>query len=144
MSTKKEATPNEWDQSMADLLADGLRDQTVPSAARLCSGYEPIFPSMKGTTPNYYRMSNDVSKMGDKINNYRNELILFYIFYTRPGEEVQRKAAKALIDKKWRYSNRVSKWVTQTPDGWMEFDPVRWSIQPSLSFNPGQADFSTL
>ncbi|ELP90728.1 hypothetical protein EIN_025470 [Entamoeba invadens IP1] len=137
------------DDTLESLLMKGIDlsvlgiDLTSPT--RICSSFTTPFPTLKNSIPNYYFVdSKELTNPEDRANSFKNELILFYMFYVMVGEEAQFKAAKTLMDKKWRFSNKFGKWVTQAQSGWMEFDVSKWSVQPALSFNPAQADFMSL
>ncbi|EKE38400.1 hypothetical protein ENUP19_0350G0008 [Entamoeba nuttalli] len=137
------------EQTLDSLLMKGIDlnslgiDLSTPK--HICGSFNTPFPSLKNSIPNYYHIeSKEINDPGERIGVFKNELILFYMFYVMVGEESQLKAAKQLMEKKWRFSNKYSKWVIQTPNGWMEFDSTKWTIVPALSFNPSQADFMTL
>ena len=114
------------------------------STQHICGSFNSPFPSLKDVIPNYYHIdTKELHSPRERVAQFKNELILFYMFYCMVGTENQYKAAEQLVKKGWKFSNRYNKWLSTDGSVWMEFDVSKWVVQPALSFNPAQADFIT-
>lgn len=77
-----------------------------------------------------------------KLSRYKDDL-LFYIFYTNPGDVLQIYAAMELYAREWRYHMEEKLWITQAPGvvatektstyergTYYFFDPQNWRKVP--------------
>ncbi|EDW77357.2 uncharacterized protein Dwil_GK18132 [Drosophila willistoni] len=92
--------------------------------------------------PNNYRFTDRLTLQQPKIHQMQVEL-LFFFFYTYPGDMMQMLAAAELAERNWRYHKYERLWLKRQPDnpnyiyrGQQEageynyFNMVQWKVLP--------------